>query len=301
MAAGEPLSFGRAGDGGTPASGRADTRSSSAINAEDPVTFAPSPGTITTLPPARGPGVRVDTAAYAGWKIPPHYDSLIAKLIVHGRDREEAIMRGRRALELFVVEGVKTTIPLHLRLLDDPDVRARTRSRRSGSSGGWRERHAGALTRRAPWLVTAASISSGSWGAGRRPSGRRLAERLGVPFVDLDAAFEAHGGADDPRDVRDARRAVVPRAGGRAAAGDGELSRRPSSRSAEGRSRSRRTAAVREAARRLGLPRRAVRGDRRAPRREDGGPAALPLARGGARSLWRRGSLSIEWRIGRSP
>ena len=67
--------------------------------------------------------MRVDTAAYSGWKIPPYYDSLIAKLIVHGRDREEALARGRRALELFIVEGVKTTIPLHLRLLDDPDVR----------------------------------------------------------------------------------------------------------------------------------------------------------------------------------
>jgi len=94
------------------------------INAEDPVTFAPSPGTVTTLHLPGGPGVRVDTAAYAGWKIPPYYDSLIAKLVVHGRDREEAIMRGRRALELFIVEGVKTTIPLHRRLLDEPDFRA---------------------------------------------------------------------------------------------------------------------------------------------------------------------------------
>jgi len=93
------------------------------INAEDPVTFAPSPGTISTFHLPGGPGVRVDTAAYSGWKIPPFYDSLIAKLIVHGRDREEALARGKRALELFIVEGVKTTIPLHLRLLDDPDVR----------------------------------------------------------------------------------------------------------------------------------------------------------------------------------
>ena len=93
------------------------------INAEDPVTFAPSPGTITTFHPPGGPGVRVDTAAYTGWKIPPHYDSLIAKLIVHGRDREEALARGKRALELFVIEGVKTSIPLHLRLLEERDVR----------------------------------------------------------------------------------------------------------------------------------------------------------------------------------
>jgi acetyl-CoA carboxylase biotin carboxylase subunit len=122
VAAGEPLSFGEPPDrlGFSPRGHAIEFR----VNAEDPETFAPSPGTITTLHLPGGPGVRVDTAAYAGWKIPPHYDSLIAKLIVHGRDREEAIMRGRRALELFIVEGVRTTIPLHRRLLDDPDVRA---------------------------------------------------------------------------------------------------------------------------------------------------------------------------------
>ncbi|MGH9458772.1 MAG: acetyl-CoA carboxylase biotin carboxylase subunit [Thermoanaerobaculia bacterium] len=90
------------------------------INAEDPVTFAPHPGRITAYHPPGGPGVRLDTAAYAGYVIPPHYDSLIGKLIVHGADREEAIARGRRALELFTIEGVKTSIPLHLALLDDP-------------------------------------------------------------------------------------------------------------------------------------------------------------------------------------
>jgi acetyl-CoA carboxylase biotin carboxylase subunit len=124
VAAGEPLSFGPTpgdgdGAGWKPRGHAIEFR----INAEDPVTFAPSPGTITTFHLPGGPGVRVDTAAYSGWKIPPYYDSLIAKLIVHGRDREEALARGRRALELFIVEGVKTTIPLHLRLLDDPDVR----------------------------------------------------------------------------------------------------------------------------------------------------------------------------------
>ena len=125
VAAGEPLSFGPTpadgdGIGWRPRGHAIEFR----INAEDPVTFAPSPGTITTFHVPGGPGVRVDTAAYSGWKIPPYYDSLIAKLIVHGRNREEAMMRGRRALELFIVEGVKTTIPLHLRLLDDPDVRS---------------------------------------------------------------------------------------------------------------------------------------------------------------------------------
>ncbi|HEY0593130.1 MAG TPA: acetyl-CoA carboxylase biotin carboxylase subunit [Thermoanaerobaculia bacterium] len=89
------------------------------VNAEDPLTFAPNPGRITVFHPPGGPGVRVDTAAYAGYVVPPHYDSLIAKLIVHGRDRAEAIARGRRALELFTIEGVKTSIPLQLSILDD--------------------------------------------------------------------------------------------------------------------------------------------------------------------------------------
>jgi len=91
------------------------------INAEDPVTFKPSPGRIVAFHPPGGLGVRVDTAAYQGYLIPPHYDSLIAKLIVWGRDREEAIGRGRRALDFFVVEGIQTTIPLHRKILDDPD------------------------------------------------------------------------------------------------------------------------------------------------------------------------------------
>jgi acetyl-CoA carboxylase biotin carboxylase subunit len=91
------------------------------VNAEDPVTFAPNPGKITTFHMPGGPGVRVDTAAYADYVIPPHYDSMIAKLIVKGKDREEAIRRGRRALEQFTIEGIKTTIPLHLRILSAPD------------------------------------------------------------------------------------------------------------------------------------------------------------------------------------
>ena len=91
------------------------------INAEDPVTFQPSPGKITAFHAPGGLGVRVDSAAYQGYVIPPYYDSLIAKLIVWGRDRREAIARGRRALDLFAIEGIKTTIPMHRRILDDPD------------------------------------------------------------------------------------------------------------------------------------------------------------------------------------
>jgi acetyl-CoA carboxylase biotin carboxylase subunit len=91
------------------------------INAEDPNSFQPSPGRIATFHPPGGLGVRVDTAAYQGYVIPPYYDSLIAKLIVWGRDREEAMARGRRALDTFVIEGIKTTIPMHRRILDEPD------------------------------------------------------------------------------------------------------------------------------------------------------------------------------------
>ena len=93
------------------------------INAEDPVTFAPNPGRITTFHQPGGPGVRVDTAAYRDYVIPPHYDSLIAKLIVHGNTREEAMARGRRALDLFIIEGVKTSIPLQRAILDDQRFR----------------------------------------------------------------------------------------------------------------------------------------------------------------------------------
>jgi len=94
------------------------------INAEDPETFVPSPGHITTFHIPSGTGVRVDTAVYADSAIPPYYDSLIAKLITRGRDRTEAIARMRRALEMFIVEGVKTTIPLHRRILASPDFQA---------------------------------------------------------------------------------------------------------------------------------------------------------------------------------
>ncbi len=92
------------------------------INAEDPFTFAPSPGLVTAYHAAGGMHVRVDSGLYAGYRIPPYYDSMIAKLIVYGRTREGCIMRLRRALEEMVVEGVKTSIPLHQRLLREPDV-----------------------------------------------------------------------------------------------------------------------------------------------------------------------------------
>jgi acetyl-CoA carboxylase biotin carboxylase subunit len=94
------------------------------INAEHPERFTPSAGKITVFNIPGGTGVRVDTAAYAEGVIPPYYDSLIAKLVVRGRDRAEAISRMSRALDMFVVEGIHTSIPLHKRIMADPDFRA---------------------------------------------------------------------------------------------------------------------------------------------------------------------------------
>ncbi len=92
------------------------------INAENPETFVPSPGRITYFHPPGGLGVRVDSAAYQGYKIPPYYDSLIGKLIVHGRTRAQCLMRLRRALDEFVVDGIETTLPLFRRLLDEQAI-----------------------------------------------------------------------------------------------------------------------------------------------------------------------------------
>lgn len=95
------------------------------INAEDPSrNFIPSPGTVTAFHVPGGPGIRVDTHVYQGYTIPPHYDSLVAKLIAWGKDREEAIARMIRALEEFVIEGISTTIPLHLQILNSPQFRS---------------------------------------------------------------------------------------------------------------------------------------------------------------------------------
>ena len=93
------------------------------INAEDPVKFTPSPGKITAFNLPGGPGVRVDTAVYPGYTVPPYYDSMIAKLIVHARTREIAIARMQRALEMTVIEGIKTTIPLHRAIMADENFR----------------------------------------------------------------------------------------------------------------------------------------------------------------------------------
>jgi acetyl-CoA carboxylase biotin carboxylase subunit len=115
MAAGEPLP---PGAGTEPLRGHAiECR----IIAEDPVHFLPSPGRITAFHQPGGFGVRVDTFAHADCVIPPYYDSLIAKLIVHGRDRAEAIARMRSSMGTFIVEGIRTSIPLHQRILEDPD------------------------------------------------------------------------------------------------------------------------------------------------------------------------------------
>jgi len=94
------------------------------INAEDPRTFAPSPGQVKSYHAPGGMNVRVDSGLYAGYRVPPYYDSMIAKLIVYGTTRQGAIRRLRRALEEFVIEGMKTTIPLHQRLIEDPEFQA---------------------------------------------------------------------------------------------------------------------------------------------------------------------------------
>ena len=91
------------------------------INAEDPETFVPSPGVIHVFSVPGGPGVRVETLAHSDCTISPYYDSMIAKIIVHGRDRAEAIARMRRVLEMTVIEGIKTSIPMHLKILNEPD------------------------------------------------------------------------------------------------------------------------------------------------------------------------------------
>tara|TARA_A100001037_G_scaffold150700_1_gene136096 strand:+ start:12162 stop:13508 length:1347 start_codon:yes stop_codon:yes gene_type:complete len=117
VAAGEPLSYTQSDVSFT---GHAiECR----INAEDPLTFAPAPGTITDYHPPGGLGVRVDSAVYAGYRVPPFYDSLIAKLVVHGATREECLMRLNRALEEYVIGGIQTTTPIHQALMVNDEFR----------------------------------------------------------------------------------------------------------------------------------------------------------------------------------
>ena len=118
VAAGEPLSFSQ--ESVEVAGASIECR----INAEDSERFIPSPGTITSFHSPGGPGVRVDTAAYAGAVIPPYYDSLVAKLIVHGDDRPHAVARMRRALAEMEVEGIHTTLPLHRRIMESEEFLA---------------------------------------------------------------------------------------------------------------------------------------------------------------------------------
>ena len=94
------------------------------ITAEDPETFMPTPGRVTAFHAPGGPGVRIDSALYAGYVVPPHYDSLVAKLIVHGPTRAAAIGRLRRSLAEFAVVGIKTTLPLHQRIIEDASFQA---------------------------------------------------------------------------------------------------------------------------------------------------------------------------------
>jgi acetyl-CoA carboxylase biotin carboxylase subunit len=122
------------------------------VNAEDPVTFAPSPGTIRSFHLPGGPGIRVDTAAHAEARISPYYDSMIAKVISRGNSRAEALSRMRRAMDSFVVEGIKTNIPLQQRILADP-ISSGERSRR----GSWSV-HAGGEGRAGALVASAWSL-----------------------------------------------------------------------------------------------------------------------------------------------
>jgi acetyl-CoA carboxylase biotin carboxylase subunit len=94
------------------------------VNAEDPETFAPSPGLIHAFSTPGGPGVRIDTFAHSDCTVTPYYDSMIAKIIAHGRDRQEAIARMKRTLDMTVIEGIRTSVPLHLKILNEPDFNA---------------------------------------------------------------------------------------------------------------------------------------------------------------------------------
>jgi acetyl-CoA carboxylase biotin carboxylase subunit len=107
------------------------------INAENPEDFRPSPGRVSDYHAPGGPGIRVDSALYQGYEVPPYYDSLVSKLIVYGGDRGECLMRLRRAMEEYVIGGIETTIPLHQRLLDDADFR------KGAYDIGWLERFLG--------------------------------------------------------------------------------------------------------------------------------------------------------------
>ena len=127
------------------------------INAESPDTFTPSPGLITTFNLPGGPGVRVDTYVYPGYRVPPFYDSMIAKVIVHARTRELAIARMRRALDAMVIEGIKTTIPLHLKIMDSPDFQAGNFSTRF-----MEEFLAGASIRELPGVTAPAALTVSS-------------------------------------------------------------------------------------------------------------------------------------------
>jgi len=151
IAEGEPLGFGQ--DDVIMVGHAIECR----INAESPDTFTPSPGTITTFNLPGGPGVRVDTFVYPGYRVSPFYDSMIAKVIVHARTRELAIARMRRALDAMVIEGIKTTIPLHLKIMDDPAFQAGNFSTRF-----MEDFLAGNLVKEGPVATASAALTGGA-------------------------------------------------------------------------------------------------------------------------------------------
>ena len=144
------------------------------INAENPVSFRPSPGKIVHYHPPGGLGVRVDSAVYQGYTIPPYYDSLVGKLIVHGKTRGECLMRLRRALDEFVVDGIETTLPLfralvrdaghHQRRLSHPLAGAVPRRRRDGSGNSMQR-----IVTPIRFAVASIAVCDASWRSSRRP------------------------------------------------------------------------------------------------------------------------------------
>ena len=166
------------------------------VNAEDPDTFAPSPGVIHAFSVPGGPGVRVDTFAHSECTVSPYYDSMIAKIIVHGRDRQEAIARMRRTLEMTVIEGIKTSIPLHLKILADPDFVAGRLEHRASWSASWSTKKPSRRPRRSGQPERRAFLSHPSTS---RSSTRRSARAGGSSPIRSRAVARRRAPAAAPR------------------------------------------------------------------------------------------------------
>ena len=298
------------------------------VNAEDPVTFAPSPGVIHAFSVPGGPGVRVDTFAHSECTISPYYDSMIAKIIVHGRDRQEAIARMRRTLEMTVIEGIKTSIPLHLKILTDPDFiagrlstsfmeRYLTEKKKPATHGSRRGRVASvrrtpcrtplshrrrrSLPRSRPRAAIAGARVSARRGA--RPAAARQERLVGARFCDLAADVVDAAGTFGAAVIVNDRADIAQDGAARPAfTSDRTICRRTRVRDRSGRRRRsacRRTtpAQVDEALRNRGRLRRGRPGLRHRPPRTPATPRAVSTWCGappaGASRSWR--SAGSRW------